>query len=135
MEPLSRRALLGATAGTAGVVAVAVAVAGVPADAAVSRRRGSAPLRSDYRHCVGRVFTATHGGRRVRLRLTAVRDLEPSSARQRERCFLLVFAPVGQAGHPDAIYALRRRGVRTHRLFLSSLGTDNALQAVVNRSA
>jgi hypothetical protein len=130
MDALSRRAVLGATAGAAGLVTICA----VDADAAVLGRTASAPLRSHYAGSVGRVFTARHGGRSVRMRLTAIRDVVPGSARQRSRCFVLVFAPVGRGmSAPDAIYDLRRHGVRTHRLFLSSFGTGRAMQAIINR--
>jgi hypothetical protein len=46
---------------------------------------------------------------------------------------MLIFAPVGRTAHADGIYFLRRRGVRTHRLFLSGFGTDRGMQAVINR--
>lgn len=131
MGVVRRRTVLGATAGAIGLAAVGIADAG----AGPLGRRASAPLRSDYSGSVGEIFHAVHDGRTVRLRLTAVRDLVPTSVRQRSRCFVLVFAPVGAARAPDAIYVLRRRGVPTHRLFLSSLGTDHAMQAVVNRPA
>jgi hypothetical protein len=65
--------------------------------------------------------------------LTHIHDLSPTTAEQRAHSFILIFAPVGGERLPDAIYRVRRRGVRTHRLFLSSVGTDRGLQAVVNR--
>jgi hypothetical protein len=128
---LSRRALLGTAAGAAGLAVMGATDAG----AVGLGRRASAPLRSDYTASVGRVFTARRGDRTVRLRLTEIRDGVQTSARNRARCFVLVFEPVDGSSVPDAIYDLRRRGVRTHRLFLSSLGTGHALQAVVNRPA
>jgi hypothetical protein len=47
----------------------------------------------------------------------------------------LIFAPIGTARLHDAIYVLARTGVHTHKLFLSGIGTDGAMQAVVNRPA
>jgi hypothetical protein len=129
MGTVSRRAVLGASAGAIGLVAAGA----VDADAVGLGRTASAPLRSHYAGSVGRVFTARQGGHMVRMRLTAIRDIVPTSARQRSRCFILLFAPVGHAAAPDAIYELRCRGVRTHRLFLSSLGTAHAMQAIINR--
>jgi hypothetical protein len=129
MAEVSRRAILAAAGGLAGLAAVGFdggAAATVP---------GSTILRSNYVKAVGQVFTATHAGHRHRLRLAAVRDLEPTTAAQRPHCFNLIFAPAGSTRLDDAIYVLRRPGVHTHRLFLSSLGTDGALQAVVNRLA
>jgi hypothetical protein len=129
MDSLSRRAVVGAAAGAAGLVAVGAADARTPG----LDRKVSAPLRSHYAGSIGRIFTARQGGRTVRLRLTAIRDVVPTSARQRSRCFILVFAPVGKVSAPDAIYLLRRSGVRTHRLFLSAFGTRHAMQAIINR--
>ncbi|MCW2765669.1 MAG: hypothetical protein JWO11_1628, partial [Nocardioides sp.] len=83
---------------------------------------------------VGRVFTARHGGHSVRVRLTDIRDLAPTTARQRPHCFILIFEPVGVARLQDAIYVISRNGVPTHRLFLSSFGSGDSLQAIVNRS-
>jgi hypothetical protein len=91
------------------------------------------PRRSTYTGSIGRVFTAHHGGRSHRIRLTHIRDLTPTTAKAREHSFILVFAPVGAEKLPDAIYSLRRRGVVTHRLFMSAVGTERGMQVVINR--
>jgi hypothetical protein len=120
--------VLGTGAGVAGVTALGAGEAwSVPAS--------SAPLRADYAASVGRTFTARHGRRSIRVRLTDIRDLKPTTSRQRAHCFALIFEPVGSAPLHDAIYVISRRGVRTHTLFLSSLGTAGALQAIINRRA
>jgi hypothetical protein len=127
MGEITRRAVLGGAIGTAGVVAFGVG----PAVAATAR--GAAPVRADYANAVGRVFSVEHGGRTHRIKLTHLHSLSPSTAKQREHNFMMIFAPVDREQLPDAVYRLRRRGVRTHRLFLSTVGTDRGLQAVIYR--
>jgi len=131
MESFSRRAVLAATAGATALVAVGPVTAG----AAPVGGSASAPLRSEYEHSVGRIFTASNGAHTIGMRLTSIRDVVPTSARQRAHCFILVLEPVDSVSAPDAIYVLRGRGVATHRLFLSAFGTDNAVQAIINRPA
>jgi hypothetical protein len=125
MGALSRRAVLGGAIGAAGAVALGAG----PAVAAAN----SAPLRANYTGAVGEVFTAEHDGHRYRIRLTHIHELQHCKAKQRQHNFALIFAPVGHHKLPDAIYRLHRRGVRTHRLFLSSVGTERGLQAVIYR--
>jgi hypothetical protein len=127
MGTLSRRAVLGGAIGTAGAAALGAG----PAIASATIR--TAPVRSNYSGSVGQVFTAEHDGHRYRLKLTHIHDLPHCKAKHRPHNFLLVFAPVGHRKLPDAIYRLSRRGVRAHRLFLSSLGTERGMQAVINR--
>jgi hypothetical protein len=132
MGDVSRRAVLLTGAGLAGVAALGLD----EADAVgATTAPNSTPVRSNYTKAVGKVFTAVHAGRTHRIRLTHVRDLAPTSAAQRPHCFNLIFAPTGKARLHDAIYVLDRPGVHTHTLFLSGIGTDGAMQAVVNRPA
>jgi hypothetical protein len=131
MGEVSRRAVLGAGAGTLGLLAMGV---GEPAAGAVTKKSAPALVRADYAALVGRVFTADHAGHSYRLRLTHIHDLAPTTARQRPHCFSLVFAPVGHARLRDGIYTLRRKRAATHKLFLSSLGSNRQMQAIVNRS-
>jgi hypothetical protein len=132
MGDVSRRAVLVTGAGIAGLAALGFN----EVDAAgATTAPNSTPVRSNYTKAVGKVFTAVHAGRVHRLRLTHVRDLSPTSAAQRPHCFNLIFAPTGKARLSDAIYVLDRPGVHPHALFLSGMGTDGAMQAVVNRPA
>jgi hypothetical protein len=139
MVELTRRALLGAGVATAGVVALGVGLpdaakaAGTNATSAHPRSTRSAPLRADYEQHIGRVFTAERDGRTVRVRLTAVSAIAHGSARTRPYNFILIMKPVGAHHLHDGIYTVRRRGARTHRLFMSSVGTDRSMQSVVNR--
>ena len=132
MGDVSRRAVLGAGAGIAGLVSLGVST--VEADAAPPVA-GAVPARSHYTRALGRVFTAKHGGHTYRLRLTGIHDLTHTTAKLRPHAFTLVFVPVGRVRVPDAIYLLHSHNVGAHRLFLSSIGTARGLQAVVNRRA
>jgi hypothetical protein len=129
MGDVTRRVVLGAGAGIAGLVALGSGEGAAEAAPIAT----SAPLRRHYKKSVGRIFTATHAGRTVRLRLTHIRDLSPTKAKQRQHSFTLVFTPVGKAHVPDAIYVMRTHGLQPHRLFVSSMGPNRGLQAVVNR--
>jgi hypothetical protein len=128
MDDVSRRAVLSAGVGAAGVVVLGLDA--TPASAVAK----ALPQRSHYRHAVGHVLTAAHGKRTYKLRLTHIHNVVGAHAAQRQHCFILVFTVVGSAHLPDAIYTLRRSGVATHRLFLSGVGQKRAMQAVVNRS-
>jgi hypothetical protein len=144
MGDVSRRAVLGAGVGTVGLVALGAAAP--DAEAATKAKSGttdaaaaqaspmSAPLRSDYAESVGRVFTATRDGRAHRVTLTHVQDLVHTAAKQRPHCFGLMFTPVGNARLHDGMYVLKRKGVRTHKLFISAVGTEGHMQAIINRS-
>jgi hypothetical protein len=122
---------MGAGAGVLGVVALGSEL--TPAEAAVP---AGALVRSHYSRSVGGVFTAVGPAGNYRLRLVRIRELEPVIAAQREDRFNLIFRPVGRAQVPDGIYSLRRPGVATHALFVSSTGpaAPQYLQALVNRS-
>ena len=127
MHTASRRAVLGAGLGLLGLAFVGVDESA--ADAATV----PAPARADYASAVEKVFTAKHGGRTHRLTLTAVQNLPHTRATDRQRCYSLLFTPVGSGVLPDGIYALKRVGVPTQSLFLARVGTGRTLQAVVNR--
>ena len=131
MGDVSRRTALGAGAGVAGLLALGLGQ--TDADAAVAST--TVPHRNHYKRSLGRVFTATYAGRTYRLRLHRIHDLTPTTAKQRAHSFTLVFTPVGAAHLPDAIYVLRSHAVAAHHLFLSAIGTDRGMQAVVNRKA
>jgi hypothetical protein len=144
MGDVSRRAMLGGSVATLGLVAFGMAAPDAEASAKGGPRSaakpaskpvpGSSPLRADYTHAVGRVFTVTRDGHTYRVKLTHIHDLSPTTAKLRPHCFAMIFAPVGKVRLKDGIYVLRRSGVRTHRLFLSAVGTKGGLQAIVNRS-
>jgi hypothetical protein len=135
MGDVSRRTFLGAGAGTLGLLALGIneSVAGAAATSTTSSM--SAPLRADYAPWVGRVFSATHAGHTYRVTLTRIDDLSPTTAKQRPHCFAMAFTPVGKARLADGIYTLHRSKVVTHKLFLSSLGTNGGMQAIINRSS
>ncbi|MBN9618926.1 MAG: hypothetical protein J0H43_04240 [Actinobacteria bacterium] len=129
MPHVSRRAMLGA-----GFASVGLGVAGVMgveapvADAAPV----SPPCRSHYSKSQGRTFTATQGKRVYQLKLVHIRDIAGATAKQGDRCFNLVFSAAKRM--PDGVYTLTRAGVPTHTLFLSRIGTELTMQALVNRS-
>jgi hypothetical protein len=135
MGDVSRRMFLGAGAGTLGLIALGIneSVAGATGTGSTSAM--SAPLRADYAPWVGRVFTAARAGHTYRLTLTRIDDLSPTTAKLRSHCFAMVFTPVGKARLDDGIYTLRRTKAVTHKLFLSSLGTNGGMQAIINRSS
>ncbi len=128
MAEVSRRAVLGGSIGVLGVAALGLG------DSAIGGRAAAAvPSQSTYAAAVGKVFRATADGRTSCMRLASAIDVEsPATGRQSES-FVLTFEPVGDAPVGDAIYALRGGGVPVHDLFVSSIGSDGAMQAVVNR--
>lgn len=129
MAQLSRRRVV--EAGVAAVGGLIAAGAAAP-DAFGARRR--LPQRAAFERSRGRTFTATSGGHRYRLRLREVQDLPAAKARQRQLCFNLVFAPAGGRAPSEGIYRLRRPGFRPTELFISPVGADGRLQALVNRA-
>jgi hypothetical protein len=143
-DVVSRRAMLGGSVATLGLVAFGIAAPEAEASAkngprpaaklAPKAAPGSSPLREDYTPAIGRVFTVTRAGHTYRVRLTHIQDLSPTSAKLRPHCFAMIFAPVGKVALKDGIYVLRRSGVRTHKLFLSAVGTKRGMQAIINRS-
>lgn len=128
MGDVSRRTLLGGGVGAAGLVALGLG------DAATAAPATAGPLRSHYAKSVGKVFTATRGGRTVKVRLVAIRTIGPTRQSQLSRSFTLVWAPTGGGRLQDGTYVLRRRRVQTHTLSLSSVGTSRRMQAVINRT-
>lgn len=124
---VTRRTLLG---GSAGLVGLALVGAGT-AEAAAASTTG--PLRADYAGSIGQIFTATRSGRTYRLRLTHIHDLTRTAPTHRATCFNLVFEPADRTALPDGIYRLTRRGGPTHDLFMSRIGRGRSVQAVVNR--
>lgn len=127
MSPdVTRRTVLSAGAGLAGlaVIAAAPGVANAATPAA-------GPLRSHYARSVGKTFTVQAHGRVHTVTLTAIHDLAPTTAMHRPFCFRLMFTPSGHIVLPEGIYTVRRAGVVTHSLLLSSTGS-RAMQAVVN---
>lgn len=119
---------------TAGMGAACLMALGIDITAAEPAGATTLLVRSDYRRAVGRVFTAKHGRHSYRLRLEHISDLAHTTAAQRRHSFNLVFAPVGSAHVPDGIYVLRSTHVPVHSLFLSSIGSHRAMQALVNRT-
>ena len=130
MPELTRRALLVSGAGAMGVAALGTG----ESSAAAATSSTSAPLRAKYAKSVGKVFTAAIGSRTFSVKLVSIRDLSHTTAQQRPRCFMLVFAPTTTARLADGIYTLRRTGVPTHALFMSSVGSNRGMQVIVNRA-
>jgi hypothetical protein len=129
MSEVSRRAVL---RGGAGVVALAfLGLEATPAEAA-GAARAVAPRRRDYTPFVNETFIATHGRRSHRIKLLRIRDVQGAGKHQRDGSFNLIFATTRPL--PDGIYAVHRRGVSSHSLFLSRVGTEPTMQALVNRS-
>jgi hypothetical protein len=117
----------------AGLGLLGLAVVGV-GETAADAATVPAPERADYTAALHKVFTVQYRGRTHRLTLTAVQNLPHTSVAHRQRCFSLLFTPVGSSVLPDGIYVLKRVGVPTHSLFLARVGTGRTLQAVVNRA-
>ena len=129
MPHVSRRAILGAGFASVGLgMAGAMGATAPAADAAPVVRLS----RSHYAKSQGRTFTATHGKHVYHLKLLHIHDVAGTTAKQRDRCFNLVFGATGRM--PDGIYTLARAGVLTQTLFLSRIGTDPTMQALVNQS-
>jgi hypothetical protein len=138
MGDVSRRAVLGAGAGAVGVLAFGAGPARAQAPRAKTVKAAHIapmPLRAHYARSVGRAFTAVHGGRTVQVKLSYIRNVDHVPASQSQRAFILIFVPTGRRHLSDGIYQLKRKGVPTHTLALTSVGSDGGLQAVVNRSA
>jgi hypothetical protein len=128
MIDVPRRAVLGA-----GMGALALAAVGLPASAAGAAT--TSPLRrAHYAKSVGRTFTAMRNGRSRTMTLAHIRDVAGTASSYRDRCFNLVFTVAGNSDLPEGIYTVRRLGVPTYALFLSSLGGPRTVQALVNRS-
>ena len=145
MGDVSRRAVLGAGASALGLAALGVGLPDAEATtrstprtkaraAAAKATPMSAPVRADYAHVVGRVFTATRGGHSYRVKLTHLQDIAPGDAEAAPALLRTDLRQVGKARLHDGIYVLRRAGVRTHKLFISSVGTERGMQAIINRS-
>jgi hypothetical protein len=130
MVEVSRRTALGAGVATLGFAIVGSIGAPVAADAAPA----AAPLRSAFEAAVGRDFVALRGRTAHKLRLFAVRDLHPTTARQRPHCFNLIFLPVHGQAPTEGIYRVQRAGLPASDLFLSPVGGDAHVQALVNRA-
>jgi hypothetical protein len=113
-----------------GIAVVSVTALGF--DTVVGAGSASAtPRHSDFSGAVGQVFEATADGRTVRLRLTAADEITPPGSAKQAQSFVLIFEPLRDQRPDDAIYALRSKGVPTYDLFLSAVGPDSAMQAVV----
>jgi hypothetical protein len=140
MPQVSRRALLGTGAALVGGVIVGAAAA--PAGAAVLPKslltkrvaltKPGALSRSNYQRSVGDAFTAVRNGIPHRIVLSRIVNVDGATSKQADSCFNLVFTAAARL--PEGIYAISRPGVPAHSLFLGHLGTDTAMQALVNRS-
>jgi hypothetical protein len=128
MIDVPRRAVLGA-----GLGAIGLAVIGVDAPDA-SAAASSLPRRSHYLNSVGRTFVATSGRYKHKVRLARIHNVAGGPAKRRDESFNLVFVVARGRQLADGTYTITRKGVRTHRLFLSRLGDGASMQAVVNRS-
>src|SRR5690606_6342027 len=140
MPTLSRRKVLIAGIGTAGLAAVGVA-AGIslsPRDAApsVDASVGIDLVRSRFSPLVGSEFTATADTGTFRLVLESVDELQPVLTPDDEHRFNLLFTPSG-VEPPSGIYTLRHPQTADSELFLSAVGQTGPtrrLQALVDRS-
>ncbi|REK73002.1 hypothetical protein DX116_05270 [Aeromicrobium endophyticum] len=113
-----------------GVVVLGAAALGF--DTVLGGAATAAPSRSDYASSIGEIFEASDRRGTVRLRLTHADDMTAPGASKRSQTYALIFEPVEGDRPDDGIYALRRRGVPTHDLFVSAVGPDKTLQAIVN---
>lgn len=113
MTDVTRRHVI--EAGVAGIAASLVAPALPPAVAATVTRSAGLYTRGRFARRLGRRFTATAGGRSVRMRLTEIRDIDGAAGR--ERSFVLVFTRAA-AGPPQNTYLLSRSAFTATSLFL-----------------
>lgn len=133
MLEVSRRALVGAGAAATGVVLLDDSVASARARA--DRDAPGGPVRSHYAAAVGQVFSLVGPRGAVRARLRRVGDVPAAAGADRELCFTLVFSPLASRPVGDAIWSVRRRSMPSHDLFLSALGREGDVQAVIDRRA
>jgi hypothetical protein len=138
---ISRRAVLTAGLGVIGLGAIALAAPSTIAFAEISvddaNGASGLPVRSHFASSIGKPFTATTESGTFTMTLKAVHDLVPSTVADDENRFNLIFTS-GHLGFSDGIVTLRRTGVPTSTLFVSSIGQVTAtqsLQAIVNRQA
>ena len=116
-----------------GVGVLGVAAVGFGDSAVVGRAAAAVPSRSTYAGAIGEVFDATANGHTTRLRLTSALQVDPPPGRRTES-FVLMFEPADGARPTDSLYAMRGGSVPVHDLFVSSVGSDGAMQAIVNRA-
>jgi hypothetical protein len=128
MADVSRRAVVRGGIGVLGIAAVGFG------DSAFIGRAAAVPSRSVYASAIGEVFEATADGRTSRLRLTSATAAPTATTGPRSESFTLTFEPVRGDRPDDGIYALRGASVPLHDLFVSSMGPDSTMQAVVNRT-
>jgi hypothetical protein len=118
--PITRRALLLASAGAAAAAALST-----PGRAFAARRRSKRPSylkRSSYRNLVGERFDAVgFGNATAALLLVAARDLEwprHPDATVRERSFALILEGPAQPVLDTDVYTLRQRSLGTFRVLI-----------------
>jgi hypothetical protein len=138
---VSRRAVLTAGLGAIGLGTIALVAPSTIALAETSlddaNGASGLPVRSHFVSSVGKPFTATNAAGTFTLTLKEIHDLTPSTVADDENRFNLIFVS-RDLGFTDGIVTLRRRGVPTSTLFISSIGqvtTTQSLQALVNRQA
>jgi hypothetical protein len=138
---VSRRAVLTAGLGAVGLGALALAAPSTIAfaETSVDDAHGASglPVRSHFVSSIGKAFTATTATGTFVLTLTGIHDLVPSTVADDENRFNLVFT-TEHLGFTEGIVTLRRTGVPTSTLFVSSIGhvtATQSLQALVNRQA
>jgi hypothetical protein len=140
MPTLSRRKVLIAGIGTAGLAAIGVSV-GVslsPREAtpSIDASAGIDLVRSRFSPLVGSEFTATTATGTFRLVLESVDELQPVHTPEDEDRFNLLFTACGDAP-TSGIYTLRHPQTSDSELFLSAVGAEGQarrLQALVDRS-
>ena len=130
MPELSRRTVVASGLGSAGLMLLAPSPAG--GHTLLLQDGPGGPLRSHFADGIGAVFTLVGSRDRARVRLSSIDDVAAAGAGN-ELCFTLTFTPLQGRRVPDGIWSVRHRGSASHDLFLSAVGRDGAVQAVVDR--
>ena len=140
--PISRRTVVIAGIGVAGVggATLSLGLAGHDSNRRTSTPTARAtvpaapiPLRSHYAALVGKVVTLRGTQGVVRARLTDISDLPGAVAGDRETSFSLALTTLGSRRPPDEVVVVRGPKLPSHQLFVSALGPDRGLQAVIDR--
>jgi hypothetical protein len=136
VSSVSRRTVL--TVGL-GALAFAAPTAVAFAETSLDDATGAStlPIRSQFASSLGKVFTATTDAGAFALTLAEIHDLPPVTAADDENRFGLVFTS-RHLSFTEGIVTLRRVGVPTSTLFVSSIGPvtrTQSLQALIIRQA
>lgn len=142
MTTLSRRTVVAAGIGTAGVAALGITVASLSTRPSTGSRAagpaaGADLVRSRFTPLVGTAFVAAAGASEHRLVLDTVDDLASATTPDEEARFNLLFTHDGELPE-QGIYTLRHPDTADTVLFLSPVGPEGQnlrIQALVDRSA